>query len=100
MTKIDTLLLAYHFTNELGEPISFTESQREIMNCILNLGADGKRYVQIETPTRFGKSVSVAAAILMRCTKKEQWAILIGRVQRRLIISHESNNQPDCMLCC
>ena len=86
MEKVDKLLGVYSFSNELGEPISWTISQKEIMSVILDLGADGKRYVQIETPTRFGKSSSIAAAILMRCTKKEQWAIVAGTAEKAQII--------------
>lgn len=86
MAKIDALLQAYTFSNELGERISWTPSQREIMSVILDLGSGGKQFVQIETPTRFGKSSSIAAALLMRCTKKEQWAIVAGTSEKAQII--------------
>lgn len=86
MTKIDKFLQGYHFSNELGERMEFTPSQKEIMSVILNLGAGGKQFVQIETPTRFGKSASVAAALVMRCTKKEQWAIVAGTADKAQII--------------
>lgn len=56
------------------------------MEVILNTGAGGKSYVQIETPTRFGKSSSVAAALIMRCTMKERWAIVAGTVDKAQII--------------
>jgi hypothetical protein len=84
--KIDKLLKIYSFKNELGEEIQWTEGQKEIMSCILNLGANKKQYIQIETPTRYGKSSAIAAAILMRCTKKEQWAIVAGTGEKAQII--------------
>jgi hypothetical protein len=85
-TKVDTLLQIYQFHNELGELISFTPSQKEMISIILNLGVDNKKFVQIETPTRFGKSSSIAAALLMRCTKKEQWAVVAGTADKAQII--------------
>ena len=84
--KVDKLTQIYQFTNELGEKITWTLSQREMMEVILNTGAGGKSYVQIETPTRFGKSSSVAAALLMRCTMKERWAIVAGTADKAHII--------------
>jgi len=84
--KVNKLLEIYSFSNELGEKITFTESQRKIIGCILDLGIDNKKLVQIETPTRFGKSAAVAAAILMRCSKKEQWAIVAGTGEKAQII--------------
>lgn len=86
MTKIDKLLQIYHFKNEIGEDIKWTEGQKEIMSPIINLGAGGKQFVQIETPTRFGKSSGIAAALVMRCTKKEQWAIVAGTAEKAQII--------------
>ncbi len=86
LDKLDKLLQVYKFTNELGEQISWTPSQRIMMSVILDIGAGGKQLVQIETPTRFGKSSSIAAALLMRCTKKEQWAIVAGTTDKAQII--------------
>lgn len=80
--KVDVLTACYQFTNELGEKITWTHSQREMMEEILN--ANG--FVQIETPTRFGKSSSVAAALLMRCTMKERWAVVAGTADKAQII--------------
>lgn len=84
--KVDKLTQIYHFTNELGQLIEWTPSQKQMMEVILNTGAGGKSYVQIETPTRFGKSSSVAAALLMRCTMKERWAIVAGTADKAQII--------------
>src|SRR3990167_10237151 len=84
--NVQKILQLYQFKNELGEDILWTPGQLEIMAPIINLGIGGKRFVQIETPTRYGKSSSIAAAILMRCTKKEQWAIVAGTAEKAQII--------------
>lgn len=87
--KVDKLLAIYKFSNELGERIEWTPSQKQMMEVILNAGdntVDQKKFVQIETPTRFGKSSSVAAALLMRCTMKERWAIVAGTADKAQII--------------
>ena len=86
LEKVEELLKGYSFNNELGEKIEWTEGQKSIMAPIINLGIDGKHFIQIETPTRYGKSSSLAAAILMRCTKKEQWAIVSGTSDKAQII--------------
>ena len=90
MTKeleiVSKILQLYSFKNELGETINWTLGQREIMAPIINLGIEGKRFIQIETPTRYGKSSAIAAAILMRCTKREQWAIVAGTGEKAQII--------------
>lgn len=87
--KTDKLLAIYKFSNELGEKIEWTPSQKQMMEVILNAGDDTvnqKSFIQIETPTRFGKSSSVAAALLMRCTMKERWAIVAGTADKAHII--------------
>ncbi len=86
LKKVETLLRLYSFSNQLGEKIEFCQGQKEIMACIVNIGIDGKQYIQIETPTQFGKSASIAAALTMRCTKKEQWAIVAGTAEKAQII--------------
>jgi len=87
MKKIDKILKLYQFKNELGEVIDWTEGQKyKIMSPIVELGAGGKQMVQIETPTRYGKSAAVAAAILMRCTEEEQWALVAGTADKAQII--------------
>ena len=86
LTKVNTLLQIYSFSNQLGEKINFTLGQKEIMACIVNLGIDDKKFIQIETPTQYGKSASIAAALVMRCTKKEQWAIVAGTAEKAQII--------------
>lgn len=87
--KTETLLQIFKFSNELGETIEWTPSQRQMMEIILNAGdetVDQKSFIQIETPTRFGKSSSVAAALLMRCGMKERWAIVAGTADKAHII--------------
>src|SRR3990167_10557853 len=86
MDRIHKIMEPWQFTNELGEKIEWTPSQLSIISVVLNLGAGGKQFVQIETPTRFGKSSSIAAALVMRCTKKEQWAIVAGTAEKAQII--------------
>lgn len=86
MSNLDKLLQIYHFKNQLGDVIEWSPSQKEIMSVIVNLGKDGKQFVQIETPTQFGKSSSVAAALMMRCSKREQWAIIAGTAEKAQII--------------
>jgi hypothetical protein len=84
--NLEKLLQAYQFKNQLGEVITWTKSQKEIMAVITELGRDGKKFVQIETPTQFGKSSCVAAALMMRCSKKEQWAVIAGTAEKAQII--------------
>lgn len=86
LENVDRILQLYRFSNELGEPITFTPGQRDIMAPIINLGAGGKQFVQIETPTRYGKSASIAAALTTRCTRREQWAIIAGTSEKAQII--------------
>jgi len=86
LQNVNNILQLYSFKNELGEDIVWTQGQKEIMAPIINLGMGGKQFIQIETPTRYGKSSSIAAAILMRCTRKEQWAIVAGTAEKAQII--------------
>jgi len=84
--NLEKLLQIYSFKNQLGETIIWTPSQKEIMAVIVDLGRDGKQFVQIETPTQFGKSSCVAAALVMRCSKQEPWAIIAGTAEKAQII--------------
>jgi len=86
LQNVENILELYTFKNELGEDIIWTPGQKEIMAPIINLGIDGKRYIQAETPTQYGKSSAVAAALTMRCTKKEKWAIVAGTAEKAQII--------------
>lgn len=86
LQKVEKLLKVYHFTNELGEPITFVPGQKEIIAAIINLGRGGLNRVQIETPTQYGKSAAVAAAITMLVTKKLKVAIVAGTGEKAQII--------------
>lgn len=86
LEKVNTLLKIYSFKNQLGEVIEFSKGQKQIMATIVNLGIDGKQFIQIETPTQYGKSASIAAALIMRCTKQEKWAIVAGTGEKAQII--------------
>lgn len=90
MDKVEQLLKIYKFTNELGEPIVWTEGQKQIISVIVNLGVwdDGvlKNLVQAETLTQYGKSSAIAAGLTMRCTKQEKWAIVAGTAEKAQII--------------
>lgn len=84
--KIEKASKFWTFKNDLGEEIEWTDGQLQMMAPIVNMGADGKQYVQIETPTRYGKSAGIAAAVIMRCTKREEWAIVAGTADKAQII--------------
>lgn len=84
--KVEKLLKIYTFRNALGEVITWTPGQKELMASIINLGVDGKKFIQVETPTQYGKSSAIAASLIMRCTKKEQWAIVAGTGEKAQII--------------
>ena len=86
LQNVDNILQLYTFKNQLGEDIDWTQGQKEIMAPIINLGMEGKHYVQIETPTQYGKSSAIAASVLMRCTRKESWAIVAGTAEKAQII--------------
>mgnify|MGYP001559229854 CR=1 FL=1 len=86
MNKLDKLLQIYKFRNELGEEINWVNGQKDIISIIINLGINGKRFVQIETPTQYGKSSAIAGGLVMRCTKKEKWVIVAGTSEKAQII--------------
>ncbi len=73
-----------HFKNRDGSPIELTDSQAELFVQIFyrlfprNL---------IMTPTRWGKSLTIALALLRRVTTyPEQWAVLAGNKDKAQII--------------
>ena len=55
MSAVDNILELYTFKSQLGEAIEWTGGQKDIMSVIVNLGVDGKRLVQVETPTQYGR---------------------------------------------
>lgn len=81
-TAID--LVRLWFKNPDGQPFEMTPGQADIFNTIFL-----KRHLrnQIITPTRYGKSETVAMAVLLRSmTFKESWLILAGSTEKTQII--------------
>lgn len=77
-------LVKSHFKDEAGAPIILTDSQ-----CILFDLIYRKPYarVHVEAFTRFGKSLTIALAILCRITTyPEKWAIAAGNDKQAAII--------------
>jgi len=77
-------LVARMFKDENGKPIVLTDTQCDIFNLIF------KRLwprCHIETFTRFGKSLTIALALLMRAsTYPEKWAVVAGNDKQAGII--------------
>jgi hypothetical protein len=72
------------YKNDKGEPFELTDGQVEIFDSIFK-----KKYprVHIQTPTRYGKSHTIAMAILARAsTFPEKWAIVAGNKDKAGII--------------
>lgn len=85
---LDKILKTFVFKNERDEPIIFTPGQLQILDIILNRRSpDGKNRIHIMTPTRYGKSATVAAGVVARAsTKPEKWAIVAGTKDKAQII--------------
>lgn len=81
-------LEAYKFTDDAGKPIEWTNGQIEIIDCILwRSSPDGKKRVQIIASTQYGKSLAVAAGVVIRASlKPERWAIVAGTEEKARII--------------
>lgn len=72
------------FKNEKGEPLKLTPSQCEIFNDIWK--RKHKR-IHLMAHTRFGKSMTVALAVLLRvATFPEKWSIIAPSVEKARII--------------
>jgi len=77
-------MVASLYKDERGEPIILTDSQCDIFNIISRRLISR---VHIETFTRFGKSLTVALAILTRVSHfPEKWAIGAGNDKEAAII--------------
>lgn len=78
----------YRFKDDTGTEIQWTDGQIEIIDCILHRSSpDGKTRVQTIASTRYGKSLAVAAGIVIRAsTKPEKWAIVAGTKEKAQII--------------
>lgn len=77
-------LAASYFKDEEGKPVVLSDSQCLLFDLIYR-----KPYhrVHIEAHTRFGKSMTIAMAILLRVTTfPEKWAIVAGNTKQAQII--------------
>ena len=85
---LDKVLKTFTFKDESGELLVFTPGQLQILEVILNRQSpDGKKRIHIMTPTRYGKSATVAAGVVVRAsTKNEKWAIVAGSRDKAQII--------------
>lgn len=78
-----------HFKDDEMLDMKWTPHQLRVIDSILNRGFKGKKRIHIMASTRFGKSASVAAAVLMRVAfLPEKWAIVAGTNQQAQIIMH------------
>jgi len=75
------------YRDEKGDPILLTDGQAEIFWLIYTKSF---KRIHIETFTRFGKSLSIALAVLTRvATYPEKWAVVAGNEkQARIIMSY------------
>src|SRR3990172_8178214 len=64
-TKVDKLLQIYKFTNELGENIIWTPTQKKIMSVILDLGIDNKHFIEIEVFSADGRNKQATGNAIM-----------------------------------
>jgi len=93
------VLKDYEFQDETGEIIKWTPGQIGIIDCILHRKApDGKNRVQIIAATRYGKSLAVAAGVVIRASlKPEKWAIVAGTKEKaRIIMEYITMFSLDC----
>ncbi len=78
----------FQFKDDNDTPIPFAQGQLEIMDCILNRCApDMRQRIHIMTPTQYGKSLAVGAAVAARASiMPEKWAIVAGTSEKAQII--------------
>lgn len=84
-------LRLHNFTDNAGRPIEWTPGQLEIIDCILHRGSqNGMKRVEIIASTQYGKSLAVAAGIVIRASSfPEKWAIVAGTTEKaRIIMEH------------
>lgn len=101
MIKQTTLgvLKDYQLTDETGKVITWTPGQLEIIDCVLHRRSpDDKNRVQIIASTRYGKSLAVAAGVVIRASlKPEKWAIVAGTKEKaRIIMEYITMFSLDC----
>jgi len=78
----------FRFQEDDGTFIKWSEGQVEIIDCIFNRKSpDNKKRVQIIAATQYGKSIAVAAGLVMRTSAfSEKWAIVAGTKEKARII--------------
>ena len=78
----------YQFKDNAGDIIQWTPGQIEIIDCILHRSApDAKKRIQIIAATQYGKSLAVAAGVVIRASlMPEKWAIVAGTKEKSQII--------------
>ena len=83
-----TLFQSYNFQDQAGNPLPWALGQLEIADAILNRSSpDSKKRVQVIASTQYGKSIAVAAAVVIRASVlPETWAIVAGTKEKARII--------------
>jgi len=78
----------YKFEDNKGDVIPWTHGQLEIIDCIVNRGSpEGLKRIEIVAATQYGKSLAVAAGVIIRATvHPEGWAIVAGTTEKARII--------------
>ena len=97
------LLMYFHpFRNENLEEIQWAPFQLTIIDAIVNRSYKGKKRIHIMCATQSGKSVAVAAGVLIRAALlPEKWAIVAGTTkQARIIMQYIINFATDNPLFC
>lgn len=85
------MLELYAFKDNAGREIPWTAGQIEIIDCILwRSSPDGKKRIQDIASTQYGKSLSVAAGVVIRASVfPEKWAIVAGTDEKAKIIMED-----------
>lgn len=88
--RVNTIeaLKLYGFKDGAGRYIEWTPGQLEIIDCILNRSSqDALKRIQIIASTQYGKSLAVAAGVVIRVSCfPEKWAIVAGTDEKAKII--------------
>lgn len=89
----------YKLQDIYGELIKWTPGQIEIIDCILHrASSDNKKRIQVIAATRWGKSLAVAAGVVIRASlRPERWAIVAGTKEKaRIIMEYITSFSLDC----
>ena len=82
-------LAFYNFLDDAGRPIKWSHGQLEILDCLINRSDPTGliKRIQIKASTQYGKSLAVAAGIVIRASlHPERWAIVAGTTEKARII--------------